>query len=147
LRRAHRVKFTSLQIHINIVGHASLCPPYDVLISTDGNGSGLLPAGQISYGVVVGVRDRFTKFQRPEGFFLRARSISVLGRRLAASFVRRQQSMSIAGLDSHLEAEAMISNRDIGFVSAGESAVIMSVVCKLRTEPWNILSSCSTSPV
>ena len=33
-----------------------------------------------------------------------------------------QQLMTIVPTDSHLEAEAMISNRDIGFVSAGQQA-------------------------
>jgi hemolysin D len=35
-----------------------------------------------------------------------------------------QQLMTIVPIDSHLEAEAMISNRDIGFVSAGQQAEI-----------------------
>jgi hemolysin D len=35
-----------------------------------------------------------------------------------------QQLMTIVPTDSHLEAEAMISNRDIGFVSAGQRAAV-----------------------
>jgi hemolysin D len=35
-----------------------------------------------------------------------------------------QQLMTIVPTDSHLEAEAMISNRDIGFVSAGQQAEV-----------------------
>jgi hemolysin D len=35
-----------------------------------------------------------------------------------------QQLMTIVPTDSHLEAEAMISNRDIGFVSAGQPAEV-----------------------
>ena len=35
-----------------------------------------------------------------------------------------QQLMTIVPIDSHLEAEAMISNRDIGFVSAGQQAEV-----------------------
>jgi len=35
-----------------------------------------------------------------------------------------QQLMIIVPADSHLEAEAMISNRDIGFISAGEAAEV-----------------------
>ena len=35
-----------------------------------------------------------------------------------------QQLMVIVPGDSHLEAEAMISNRDIGFVSAGQPAEV-----------------------
>jgi hemolysin D len=35
-----------------------------------------------------------------------------------------QQLMVIVPTDSHLEAEAMISNRDIGFVSAGQPAEV-----------------------
>jgi len=35
-----------------------------------------------------------------------------------------QQLMTIVPIDSHLEAEAMISNRDIGFVSAGQPAEV-----------------------
>jgi hemolysin D len=35
-----------------------------------------------------------------------------------------QQLMLIVPIDSHLEAEAMISNRDIGFVSAGQAAEV-----------------------
>jgi hemolysin D len=35
-----------------------------------------------------------------------------------------QQLMVIVPADSHLEAEAMISNRDIGFVSAGQAAEV-----------------------
>jgi hemolysin D len=35
-----------------------------------------------------------------------------------------QQLMMIVPVDSHMEAEAMVSNRDIGFVQPGESAEI-----------------------
>jgi hemolysin D len=35
-----------------------------------------------------------------------------------------QQLMSIVPADSRLEVEAMISNRDIGFVSAGQSDAV-----------------------
>jgi hemolysin D len=35
-----------------------------------------------------------------------------------------QQLMQVVPTDSHLEAEAMISNRDIGFVSAGQAAEV-----------------------
>jgi hemolysin D len=35
-----------------------------------------------------------------------------------------QQLMTIVPIDSHLEAEAMISNRDIGFVSDGQQAEV-----------------------
>jgi hypothetical protein len=38
-----------------------------------------------------------------------------------------QQLMVIVPGDSHLEAEAMISNRDIGFVSAGQPIIIFSL--------------------